>query len=157
MAWRRIWPGLVEASSNGGIWIQFPGNGGMGEPSEAIAGLMARGKEAGEDGFRVACSEMSLLLEQDDATDRDPRRADPLTGYHVALFQGLIFGEEIRVGDGVVIVPFAHLDAFVDADILERLGPGADRFRWGDTMAAVVKPLRWKPEFSKDGEGSRSD
>ena len=147
------WAALVEASGNGGIWIQFPSSGGFGDPAEAIAGLMARGKEAGEDGFRVACSELSLMLEQDDETDGDPRRAELLTGYHVALFQGLVFGKEVSLGDGVAIVPFAHLDAFVDADMLERLGPGATRYRWGDTMAAVVKPFRWKPEFRKDGEG----
>ena len=92
---------------------------------------MARGKEAGEDGFRVACSELSLVLEQNDETDREPRRAELLTGYHVALFQGLIFGEEVCVGDDLVIVPFAHLEAFMDTDMLERLGPGATRFQLG--------------------------
>ncbi len=151
------WAGVMDVSGDGKISILFPGSGGMGDPLSAIAGLMARGKEAGEDGFRLACSELSQLLEQDDETDGDRRRAELLTGYHVALFQGLIFGEEVRVGDDLAIVPFAHLDAFVDADMLERLGPGAIRFKWDKTMAAVVKPFRWRPEFSNDGKGLESD
>ena len=35
---------------------------------------MARGKEVGGDGFRVACSELNLLLELDGERNGDPRR-----------------------------------------------------------------------------------
>lgn len=105
------WADLLEASGDGQIWVALPNSAGMKSLLPIVAGLMARGREAGEDGFRVACSELNLLLEPGDEEDRDPVREELLTGYHVVLFQGLMFDEEAPIGNDVAIVPFDRLDA----------------------------------------------
>ena len=118
---------------------------------------MARGKEVGDDGFRVACSELRLLLEPEGESDRDPGRDELLTGYHVVLFQGLTVGEEVRIGYDLEIVPFGHLSAYFDASMLEGLVPEVAGHRGGSSVGAIVKPFRWTPGFFKDSESSTSD
>ncbi|MCY4393581.1 MAG: hypothetical protein OXC10_00380 [Rhodospirillaceae bacterium] len=151
------WAETLEASDNGQIQFEFPYSAGEKSLLSVIAGLMARGREAGEDGFRVACSELALILEPEGEADPDPVREELLTGYQVVLFQGLMFGEEVRLGDGLAIVPFGRLDAFFDADLLDRLVPGAGKRGAENVTAAIVKPFRWKPAFPADGPPSRFD
>ena len=140
LAGHPAWAELVEASDDGKIWFAFPNCAGRHSLTPVIAGLMARGRETGEDGFRVACSELALILEPECDSDRDPVREELLTGYHVVLFQGLMFGDEVPVGGNVTIVPFGRLDAFVDMDLLEHLEPGAAKRRAEDFTAAIVRP-----------------
>ena len=151
------WAGPLESSDDGQIWVALPNSAGMKSLLPIVAGLMARGREAGEDGFRVACWELHLLLEPGDEEDRDPVREDLLTGYHVVLFQGLMFDEEAPIGNNVSIMPLERLDTFLDAGLLERLEPGAARRQAEEFTAAIVKPFRWQPEFGKDGEDVKSD
>ena len=145
------WTGLVDSSCNGRVWIQLPNAGSVMDPSKLIAGLMARGMEAGEDGFREACFELSLLLDPDGDPDRESGAGELLVGYHVVLLQGLNVGEEVRVGDGTMIVPFERMEAFFDAGMLEKMAPEAARYRGANFFSAVVKPFRWKPGFN-DGD-----
>ena len=145
------WTGLVDSSCNGRVWVQLPNAGSVMDPSKLIAGLMARGMEAGEDGFREACFELSLLLDPDGDPDRESGAGELLVGYHVVLLQGLNVGEEVRLRDRTMIVPFERLDAFFDAGMLERMIPDAARYRGAGFFAAVVKPFRWKPGFN-DGD-----
>ena len=151
------WAVPPGSSGNGEVWLEFPSGGGTGAPSAIIGGLMARGLEAGQDGFRTACSELNLLLEPGDAEDRDPVREELLTGYHVVLFQGLIVSEEIGIGDELTIVPFGQLDELLHAGALERLAPQAGRRGGKEVLAAIVKPFGWKPKVRRDGDLSPSD
>ena len=151
------WAEQLEASGDGQIWFEFPISAGQNRLLSVIAGLMARALEAGEDGFRVASSELALVLELDGIADRNPVREELLTGYHIVLFQGLMFSEETQIGDGQAIVPFGSLDAFFNADLLDRLMPGAARRQAEEFTAAIVKPFRWKPEFPADGPPSAFD
>lgn len=150
------WAGPVKTSGNGKIWLEFPSGGGTAAAPAIVGGLMARGLEAGKDGFRVACSELNLLLEPGEEENRDPVREQLLTAYHVVLFQGLIVGEEMRIGDDLTIMPFGQLGDFLDLSILERLAPEAGRRGKGELVAAIVKPFRWRPEVRRDGELSPS-
>ena len=151
------WAGLVDETGNGEVWFQLAGGGGMRSPSRTIGGLMARGKELRKDGFRAACRELSLLLESNDEMEEDPARAELLTGYHVVLIQGLKVEADLRIDDEMKVMPFDRLDAFVDASMLERLAPEVGRYGGGKSIAALVKPFRWKPEFRKHGENSWKD
>jgi hypothetical protein len=151
------WAELLESSGNGEIWFEFPNSAGRKDLLSVVAGLMARGREAGEYGARVACSELALILAPADEADGHPVRDELLTGLHVVLFQGLTFGEEVSIGDDLQIVPFGGLGDYFDMDSLERLAPGAVKRQAEDFTAAIVKPFRWKPEFPADGPPSRFD
>ena len=150
-----VWAKQLGETGDGQIWFEFPNSASRKGLLSAIAGLMACGRQAGEDGFGVACSELALILEREGGADRDPVREELLTGYHVVLFQGLMFDEEVPIEDDTKIVPFGALGAFFDLDALERLAPGAKKRQAEDFTAAIVKPFRWKPEFSADGPPDR--
>ena len=151
------WAEPLEASGDGQIWFEFPNSAGRKSLLPVVAGLMVRAREAGENGFWTACSELALVLEPEGEADRDPVREELLTGYHVVLFQGLMFGEKVPVGNDLAIVPFGRLGDFFDMDLLERLAPGAAKRQAEDFTAAIVKPFRWKPEFLADGSPARFD
>ena len=151
------WAALVDAASGGENLVSVPRQRKHEEPVRGIGGLMARAKEVGEDGFRVACSELSLLLQPEGGSNRKPGRAELLTGYHVVLFQGLTVDEKVRIGADLTIVPFRHLNEFVDSSMLERLAPESGVHGGGNSVAAIIKRFRWAPGFFKDGESPASD
>ena len=151
------WAALVDSFCNGEVWIRLPTFGGVWNPSDVIGGLMARSEEVGEDGFAIACTELSQLLKPDGGRERDSRAGELLVGYPVVLVQGLMVREDVRIGDDTMIVPFERLEAFFDASLLEKLAPEAARYRGGKSIAAIVKPFRWKPEFCKPGDDAESD
>ncbi len=150
------WSTLVNSSSDGEIWLRLPNSGGIWSPSDMIGGLMARSEETGESGFRVACSELSQLLEPLGGANRESAAGELLIGYHVVLLQGLSVGEDIRIGDGLMIVPFELLGVYFDARMLEKLAPGVSTLYGRKSVAAIVKPFRWEPEFCDKGDDSRS-
>ncbi len=141
---------LLVSSCSRDMGIRFVDHNAEWKPFALIGGLMARGLEAGDGGFRVACSELNQLL--DPGSDCGPLGENLLTGCHVVLFQGLNVSEEIRVGDDLTIMPFGQVEEFIDYDMLENLVPGTARWRAGDLFAAIVKPFRWRPEIGKGGE-----
>ena len=144
-----------ESSCNGEIAIRFVNREALWKPSAVIGGLMARGMEAGEDGFKVACSELNMLL--DPGVDQDPVDDKLLTGCHVVLFHGVIVDEEIGIGEDLSITPFGQLEEFLDDDMLERLVPGTAKYRAGDQFAAIVKRFPWRPKIGNDGESPEYD
>ena len=151
------WAERLEASGDGQIWFEFPNSADRKSLLPVVAGLMARVREAGENGFWTACSELALILEPEGEADRDPVREELLTGYHVVLFQGLMFREEVPIGNDLVIVPFGRLGDVFDLDSLERLAPGAAMRHAEYFTAGIVKPFRWKPKFPADGPPFRFD
>ena len=148
------WAGLVDSSSNGEIWIRHPNGGGVWKPSDVIGGLMARGKEAGEDGFAIACTELSQLLEPDAGGARDSRGGELLMGYAVVLVQGLMVREDVRIGDDTMMIDSTHSSMRA---YWSRLAPDAAMYGGWKSVAAIVKPFRWKPEFCERDDDSAAD
>ena len=146
---------LPESSRGGEIAIRFVNREAVWMPSAVIGGLMARGLEADEDGFKVACSELNMLL--DPGVDQNPVGDKLLTGCHVVLFQGVNVDEEIGIGEDLSITPFSQLEEFLDDDMLEHLVPGTAKYRAGEQFAAIVKRFRWRPEIGSDGESPEYD
>ena len=151
------WAEVLDASGDGEIWFGFPNGAGVRNLSQVVAGLVECGRNSGEGSFKVACAELNLLLAAGDEQDLGPRRTELLTGCHVALFQGLIVREEIRIGDGFAVVPLGWLGDFMDASILDRLRTKAAGCQSEEYIAAVVEPFRWKPEFRGDDQSSGFD
>ena len=120
-------------------------------PADLIAGLMARAAELSGDRFRTATGELNALLTP--AAEGDPaggaRELD--VGYDAVLFHGLTLKERIDVVDGIVILPFEHMRAFVDESLVEELAPPGAGFHGWRSVGVVVRPFRWRPAFRRTG------
>ena len=92
-------------------------------PADLIAGLMARAAELSGDRFRTATGELNALLTL--AAEGDPAggAGELDVGYDAVLFYGLTLKERIDVVDGMVILPFEQMRAFVDESLVEELAP----------------------------------
>ena len=120
-------------------------------PADLIAGLMARAAELSGDRFRTATGELNALLTP--AAEGDPASgAGELdVGYDAVLFYGLTLKERIDFVDGMVILPFEHMRAFVDEHLVEELAPPGAGFHGWRSVGAVVRPFRWRPAFRRTG------
>ena len=67
------------------------------------------------------------------------------------LFYGLTLKERIDIADGMAMVPFDQVRAFVDKRIVEDLAPQRAVFDGWRSVGAVVRPFRWRPVFSRPG------
>ena len=149
-------PTLAEASDSMAgrdeFWVQGLGTGRSTSLTDLIAGLMARAAELSGDRFRAAAGELSALLAP--ATGTGPARvsAGPDVGCDVVLFYGLTLEEESDLADGMAIVPFERVRAFVDEELVQELAPaGAEVHGW-PSVGAIVRPFRWKPSFRRTGD-----
>ena len=68
------------------------------------------------------------------------------------LFWGLTLKERIDIADGMAIIPFEQVRAYVDERFVEELAPRGAGFHSWNSVGAVVMPFPWRPEFR--GEGS---
>ena len=136
------------------IWIELPTSGGLIPYTSIIGGLMARAMELSEDGFRVASEELNSLVTKDTKCQQKLDSIDLKKGYHVPVFQGLKVDEEVLVDEDAVILPFSHLDSYVNESVLEEVAPLAYRFKQLDSVSAIVKPFRWCPKFQVRGDFS---
>ena len=63
-------------------------------------------------------------------------------GYHAVLFYGLTLTERVDVTDGITLLPFEQLRAFVDNRLVEELAPPGGGFHdWRSIGAAVSVPM----------------
>lgn len=153
-----VWSNLIDPSdSQVSFWTEIAGDGSLGSLSDIIAGLMARAMEPGEDGFRLAASELHGLVAPSKVSERPPRLGDLSTGYHVVLLYGLCVAEESPVLGDMALVPFEQTRSFVNKDVLNDIAPEVIRFNGCNSVAALVRPLRWKPAFRESGGDTRSD
>ena len=115
-----------------------------------IAGLMARAAELSDDRFRAA-GELNAFLTPagEEGSGGVP---DGLNiGYHAVLFYGLTLTERIGVSDGITLLPFEQVRAFVDERLVEELAPtGAGVHHWR-SVGAAVRSFRWRPAFHRTG------
>ena len=133
------------------VWMVIINSGMSTSPANLIAGLMARADELSGDRFRTAASELNAFL----APAGDGGSASVLggldVGYDAVLFYGLALKERIDIGDGMEILPFDQVRAFVDENLVQELAPpGAGFYRWR-SVGALVKPFRWRPMFYRTG------
>ena len=148
------WAGLVDSfGDRDELWIQILAHGGSGSLLSIIGGLMARGMEMSENGFKVAAAELHGLLDPGEDREQILVPGDLSVGYHVALFHGLRVREEVPLVDDMAIRPFEQLDAFADESVLQNVAPEVITYNRQQSIGALVQPFRWKPEFRKRGGG----
>ena len=129
------------------FYMQILNCGGSTSPTGLIAGVMARAAELSGDRFRGAAGELNAFLAPV-VGGGSPAMADGLDiGYDAALFHGLSVKERIEVADGMVLLPFEQVRAFVDEDLIEAFAPpGAGFHRWR-SVGALASTYRWRPAF----------
>lgn len=153
------WADFMDtADDRGEVWIQVVARGGLGTLSSMIGGLVVRGMEVSEDGFRVAAAELhGLLVGPGENRGKISAVGDLSVGYHVVLFYGLRISEEIPLTDDIALLPFEQLEAFVNEEVLQNVAPAVLRHNRRTSVGAMVKPFRWTPEFHKRGDDADPD
>ena len=133
------------------FWMQIPNANNSTTSTNLIAGLMARAAELSRDRFRAAATELNAFLSRGGQGEAARVPGDLDVGYDAVLFWGLTLQERVAVADGMVMLPFEHVQTFVDRSLVEELAPpGSGVHRWR-SVGAVVRPFRWKPMFSRAG------
>ena len=122
-----------------------------------VAGLVSRAREVGKDGFEVASWELKFLL---DLSFEDGGGSVPhelTTGYHVSLFFGLQFSDEVEIADGWVMVPLESTASFLNREEMLSVAPGiGEEYGWKG-VGAILKPVPWKPIVLPLGEESEPE
>ena len=108
-----------------------------------LVGLMTRGRELQEDGFRVGCHELKELLGPNNADDTTELN----TGLHVVLFHGLRFEKEVTITEDMCIVPFEQVRNYVDESLLRHFTPSLTVPAPWEPVGAIVKSFDWDPAF----------
>ena len=108
-----------------------------------VAGLMSRARQVGQDGFRTASFELESLL--DSGRDGVPPGSSGLTvGYHVSLFYGLGFAEDLQIADDITAVSLESTESFLNSDELERVAPGFAGGHGRTGVGALLSPVPWR-------------
>ena len=133
------------------FWMRILNSGRSVSAGDLIAGLMARAAELPGDGFHAAAGELNAFL----SPVRDREAAGVLgkldEGCDALLFWGLTVTDRIDLEDKLAILPFAEVRRFLERQQVEELAPaGADFHEWR-SVAAVVRPFRWRPLFRPRG------
>ena len=68
------------------------------------------------------------------------------------LFYGLTLEEESDLADGMAIVPFERVRAFVDEKLVQELAPAETEVRGWRSVGAIVRPFQWTPSFRMPGD-----
>ena len=145
------WAGIADPSGDRDeFWLQILSHGGPGSLLKVISGLMARGMEVPQDGFRAAAAELHGLLDPGGDRAQIPVPGDLSVGYHIALFRGLRVREEVQLADNITLRPLEQLATFVNEDVLEDIAPEVIRYGDQQSLGALVQPFRWKPAFQID-------
>lgn len=133
------------------FWMEILDSGTSISAGDLIAGLMARAAELPSDGFRLAAGELNAFL----SPLRDHEVAGLLgdldEGCDLLLFWGLTVTERIDLEDNMAILPYAEVLRFVRRELVDELAPSHTRFHGWRSVAAVVRPFRWRPVFRQGG------
>ena len=149
---------VVEAVERGHEFLVGICNRGQGNSRLAIvAGLMCRAKQVGEDGFRVASCELKSLLDVSLEEGEGSNSTKLTNGYHVSLFYGLQFDEEVEIADGVIAVPLERTGAFLNRNVLHHLVPSIAGDNNWKAVGAILKPFAWKPILLSLGDETEQE
>ena len=96
------------------FWIRILNSGRSISAAVLIAGLMARAAELSGDRFRAAARELNAFLVPAGNGGTAGVLGNLDEGYDAVLFYGLAVAERIDIADGMVILPFRHVQRFVD-------------------------------------------
>ena len=133
------------------FWMKILSSGSLTSLTNLIAGLMARAAELSGDRFRVAAGELNAFLTPAGAVGLADVLGGLDVGYDAVLFYGLTLEERIEITDGMAMLPFEQVRAFVDQNMVRDLAPpGAVSHGWR-SVGAVVRPFRWRPVFRRTG------
>ena len=130
------------------FYMKILNTGADTSPVDLIAGLFARAQELQGDGFREAAGELHAFLSRSEEK-RVPGELD--LGYDVVLIWGLTLNERIDLADGVALLPFKEIEAYVDQDVVHEYTPTGAGFHHWQSVGAIVRSFRWKPEFYPGG------
>ena len=112
---------------------------------------MARAAELSGDRYRKAAGELhaflSPALEEDSAALSDGLDV----GYDAVLFHGLSVKERIGIGEGMALLPFERVRAFVDEELVYELAPPGTGFHGNRSVGALARTYRWRPAFYRAG------
>ena len=133
------------------FWVQILHTGSRTSPTDLIAGLMARASELPVGGYRAAAAELHEFLTPagEEGSDGVPGELD--IGYDAVLFYGLTLTERVDVADGMTLLPFEEVRAFVDESLVEQLAPGGAGFHDWLSVGAAARPFRWRPAVQRTG------
>ena len=133
------------------FWMEILKSGTLTSPTNLIAGLMARAAELSGNSFRTAAGELNALLTPAAESGVDGMKGGLDVGYDAVLFYGLPVKERIDIVNGMAILPFEQVRAFVDQSFVEELAPSRAAFRDWRSVGAVVRPFRWRPMLRRTG------
>ena len=133
------------------FWVQILNAGSSTSPTDSIAGLMVRAAELPVGGYRAAAAELRGFLTPagEQGSISVPGELD--IGYDTVLFYGLTLTERVDVGDGMTLLPFEEMRAFVDESLMAQLAPGGVGIPDWRSVGAAVRPFRWKPVLQRTG------
>ena len=133
------------------FYMQVLNSGSSTSPTNLIAGLMARAGEHTGDRFRKAASELNAFLTPagEEGSAVLPEGLD--VGYDAVLFYGLTLRERIDIDDGLALLPYEQVRAFVDEDLVYELAPPGAGFHGWRSVGAAARTYRWRPWFSRAG------
>lgn len=119
-----------------------------------VAGLMCRAQKIGKDGLNIASYELKSLLDPSLEEGVDPGSNELTVGYHVSLFYGLSFNEDIHITDGLMAVPLERTEPFLNREVLAGVAPHiVKEHRW-NAVGAMIRSVPWKPMLLRIGDES---
>lgn len=146
-------PMLEDDGSGYGFSFRILNQGRQTSCLNVVAGLMSRARRVGQDGFSVASLELESLLDSASG-DASPGSSELTVAYHVSLFHGLQFSEDLHVTDDLIAAPLKRTEPFVNKGVLERVAPEfAQGFGHG-AVGAMLCPVPWKLSLGPADEES---
>ncbi|XHC12422.1 hypothetical protein ABWH98_06180 [Labrenzia sp. ac12] len=115
--------------------------------SQIIVGQMKLRKARKKRSFEETAADLNAFLQLASATRPSPLSSDLDLGMDIALFHGLHIRDNVELGEGYVLMPYALLTEYVDKEWLEEFAPDHMRSRRWQTICAVVHPFRWQPSI----------
>ena len=133
------------------FWVQILNAGSSTSPTDLIAGLMARASELPVGRYRAAAAELHGFLTPDGEGGSDGVPGELDIGYDAVLFYGLTLTERVDVADGMALLPFEEVRAFVDESLVTELARSGVGFHGWRSIGAAARRFRWRPELQRTG------
>ncbi len=139
------------------FYMSFPGSGGISHLTDLIAGLMSRASELAGDRYQMAAGELNAFLALSIQSTTNKLLDSLNTGYDFMLFYGLEVKEPTTVVDGLLLLPFEEIQAYIEDSLIEQLAPPSAGFHGWRHIGAVAREFRWMPGFHRMGNEKFQD